>query len=109
MASIIYVTLPSNDSASLSFFSPFSWPHGTACGVEPCRQWKVGVLTLDRRGTPARRPKAGEVFSPDIGSKELEVIVCRQRVQLLFQLLLGEAGGKPPDDHLEREVASWIH
>lgn len=39
----------------------------------------------------------------EIGSKELEIIMCRQWVQLFFQLLLGEARRKPPDDHLAQK------
>lgn len=52
---------------------------------------------------PPRSRGRAPGFSPQVGGEELEVVVRGQRVQLLLQLLLGEAGRKPPDHHL-REV-----
>ena len=56
--------------------------------------------------TPQRFSTSVNSFSPEIGSKELKVVVRRQWVQLFFQLLLREAGRKPADDHLGK--GRWL-
>lgn len=57
---------------------------------------------LPRSTTTSQRATRPPSFSPQVGGKELKVVVRGQRVQLLLQLLLGEAGRKPPDHHLRR-------
>lgn len=55
-------------------------------------------------GRAARRGAAGGAL-PGVVGEELEVVVLGQGLQVLLQLLPGEAGRQPPDHHLQHGPA----